>query len=497
MTRLWSTIGIDLDPAQRAFFLDKARVQAVIWHRRKGKDFVAAGKAVFDALESGQDWYIVSLTQRQADQTFRYCIDWAKRFIDVIAEHQVRESEYAEYDRDLRHTFVFKSREIVLPNGARIVSLPGRDPDKLAGIGGNLILTEFGLFPGGGYDHWRVLFPIITRGSKVIAISTPRSKQTKFYELCTDDQTYSVHRCDIHRSLAEGYVLRDQKGDPTDLATFKRLYGDDAGFEREFELQFTGDLSTLIRWALLEAAGERGRELPFTLLEVVADAGWDPETFRRMRAADPFGGRWELGWDVARRGDISVLAVNQALAGDDRHLRALVLMRDTTFALQREIVTATMDADARAVGRGDATGLGADSNETLESRYGDRWRGVPFTVSSKSELGSGLATAFIDASQTLPPMDGPHKFVATDLYAISKQADASGEVDESGKGRLKLVEGENPLLPDSHCDVAYALALAIAAGHGASSPTPAISTLAGLGGPGRDPLAAFVAGEAA
>jgi hypothetical protein len=64
---------------------------------------------------------------------------------------------------------------------------------------------------------------------------------------------------------------------------------------------------------------------------------------------------------------------------------------------------------------------------------------------AKKELASALATAFGDG-QTIPPLDGPHKFIATDLYAIQK--------DDTG-GKLVLEETENPLLPESHCDIAW------------------------------------------
>jgi hypothetical protein len=64
---------IHFDPASSGFFEDEARVIVVNWHRQKGKDFTAAAKAVDHAMRTGQDWFIVSLTQRQADATFAKC----------------------------------------------------------------------------------------------------------------------------------------------------------------------------------------------------------------------------------------------------------------------------------------------------------------------------------------------------------------------------------------------------------------------------------------
>lgn len=84
---------------------------------------------------------------------------------------------------------------------------------------------------------------------------------------------------------------------------------------------------------------------------------------------------------------------------------------------------------------------------------------MDFGGKRKSELGSVLATTFDDRGQALPPVDGPYKFIATDLYAVHKE-----ELGGSGSDRrLKLVENDNPLLPESHCDIAYADALALRA----------------------------------
>ena len=103
-----------------------------------------------------------------------------------------------------------------------------------------------------------------------------------------------------------------------------------------------------------------------------------------------------------------------------------------------------------------------DSNETLAARYGDRWQPVTFTAKSKREIGSLIKTAFDDADQVIPPLADATKFVGVDIYSI--QCDRSGD-------NLKLVETPNPLLPESHCDVAYSLGLSrMAAGIVACEP---------------------------
>lgn len=461
-----TTPMVQFDPSQRRLFDDEARVVVVCWHRQKGKDYTAAAKAVRSCLKTGQDWFIVSITQRQADATFAKC----KRFFLALRatlglQFEAAEGEEPSEQRDkwLDQSFRYTARELRFPNGGRVVSLPGRDPDALAGLTGNVVFTEFGLFPGGGYDHWRVVFPLTTRGFQCVVISTPRGKNTKFYELVQNAEgDYSVHRCDIHESVArDGFVLRDNAGRPTEVATFKRLYADAGGFAREYELEFTGDLTALVAWADLERAGQLG-----------ADAA--PQfVYRRLDGATYRGAvnltgllgvphgyldglRLALGWDVARRDHISSLAVNAVgVGGRPDHLVALVAMRGVSFELQVEAVNLFM-ALPGACGYGDETGIGMAPNEQLRKRHGDRWTPHAFTAAGKRAVGSALRTGFVDGRQTLPAADGPFAFVAHDVYAV--------QADETQGRQLLLSETQNPLMEESHCDIAYSLGLARLAG---------------------------------
>lgn len=446
---------INFDPSQRRFFEDESRVVVVCWHRQKGKDFVAAAKAVDHAMRTGQNWFIVSLTQRQADATFDKCrkvFDGFKTALKWRGQATVGGWQYDEYDRWIDQHFVAKARELILPNGAKIVSLPGRDPDTLAGLTGNVIFTEFGLFPGGGYDHWRVVFPLCTRGYSVIVISTPRGKNTKFFELFADAGTYSVHQCDILKSVEEdGYILRDNAGRVCSIEEFRKLYGDESGWQREYMCQFTGDLDALVKWNQLISAGQLGSDKPFNYLRLDEGRGWEPSFFDKSPLRAYGLARLEIGWDVARTTDLSVVWANGYWENHPRSLRYLVIMSKCEFELQRTVICTAMKRSWNNVGCGDKTGLGMDSNETLTKLFPGRWEGIDFGGTRKKELASALRTAYGDGDQAIPPVDGPYKFIATDLYAIQK--------DESG-GKMVLAETENPLLEESHCDIAWACALA-------------------------------------
>lgn len=475
---------IKFDRSQRRLFEDQSRVIAVNWHRQKGKDFTAAAKAVDHAMRTGQTWYIVSLTQRQADATFEKCIKVAKSYqfmLKRLDKMTVSEAQFIEHDERIDQLFVYKARMIELPGGGRVISLPGKNPDALAGLTGNVIFTEFGLFPNGGYDHWRVIFPLSTRGFQVILISTPRGKKTKFFEICSDPETYSYHFCDIHQSVnEEGFVLTDNKGDPTTIEKFKRLYNDDSGWQREYECKFTGDLDALITWAQLLSAQDP--DLVIRVIRVNAGNGWSENFFNWP---DMPAGRLEFGWDVARHRHFSSFWGNLARRDGKKELRFLVLMNETEFATQRHIIRAGMNSRVGSVGCGDATGLGMDSNETLTVEYPDRWEGLSFNSKTKSELGSTGRTMFGDGIQRLPmfvrddetglsittgtgdvvpvgPIRGRGtacKFIATDLYSL--QCEPTGDAADK---RLALSETENELEPASHCDIAYSALLAQRAG---------------------------------
>src|SRR4051794_30183905 len=61
---------IRFDRSQRAVFEDQSRVIGVNFHRQKGKDFTASAKSVNEAIETGHNWFIIAMTQAQADETF-------------------------------------------------------------------------------------------------------------------------------------------------------------------------------------------------------------------------------------------------------------------------------------------------------------------------------------------------------------------------------------------------------------------------------------------
>jgi len=442
-------VAIPLRGYQRESIEDRKHVQVEKWCRQSGKDFTTSLKAVLRGLDKRHrgDWLIGSLTQRQADLTHEKAAMHARAITEVMCPESEEEFEANIGGKYFR----FVARTIVLPNGRKIISLPGRDPDSWAGYTANIIITEFALFPGGGEKHWRTMTPIaFTNGLDVYAISTPRSKDTRFYKLCQNKKgRYSVRVVDIHRAVRDGLILRDEDGEPCGVEEFKEIYDDPVGWEREYLVRETDDLDALIRWPDVEAAYEA---YDIALLDLKDDRGYDSKT-ENVFAARLLSctGRLTCGWDVARRRDLSTFWINEQV-GKRQWLRALVIMRRCSFQFQREgMIEQAMDTLRGMVGCGDSTGLGIESNERLEKKYGLRWRGVTFTGGSKLALASRLQTTYQDGGQAIPQSA---EIVAYDLHALQK---------ETRGDKILIHEMQNALEPDSHCDIAYANALALEA----------------------------------
>lgn len=421
----------------------KRRVKVYKWCRQSGKDFTASLEACFNALRDGQNWFIISLTERQSMATFEkvkmHLKAWGillndLHFTDEIIRYRNRNGEWCEVN----------AKKVTLPGGGTIMALPGADPDALAGLTGNVIFTEMALFPNNGVEHWRVIFPLLTRGFRAIVISTPRGHDTKFAELCRNATgKYWVSVVDVHRMIADGAPLRDEDGKPTTAAELEELYNDPAGWKREYLCQESDDIDALIAWKWLELAKA---DYIAMRLNITSLDDYNPAFQNVFRDIDRKVGSLYLGWDIARTGHLSCVWINQ-LVGDVHYLRALVNMQKMDFEYMQSVVWQAMDCCDH--GSGDATGLGMESCERGEKRYPGRFDKVNFAT-SKPLIGSKLMTYYEDVRQRIPAKGFDD--VICDLHGVQK---------EQKNGRLVLHETQNPLEKRSHCDMAYANGLSL------------------------------------
>jgi phage FluMu gp28-like protein len=430
---------IKLTDYQLKAIQDKSRIAIFKWCRQAGKDFTASLIAVLDALETGNNWYIVSLTQRQALATAKKAQQHARAIGAAVGDLQ--EKQYKDKDG-----FVQTSYGVRLPNGAEIVALPGKDPDALAGLTGNVIFTEMALFPNGGKDHWRVVFPLATRGFRILAISTPRGPDTKFAELCRNPKgKYSVHVVDIHAAVAGGLDLRDETGAKITPDELQDLYNDPSGWDREYMCLEGEDWDPLISWEHIHAcqakyAVERLHIEGMAGLEEILTDKIAPMIARLKAAAT---GTRVFGYDIAVTGDLAAIPVGERI-GDVVWTRGLITMHKVDdFEFQRKVVRTLLRAGFRGVG--DASGLGRDTCQQLEKEFTQfQFKGVVFTTDSKAALCVQGMQMFQAVKVRISAEDLETQY---DFHALAKK-----EVGVAK--RLQVVANRNPLLRFSHCDIA-------------------------------------------
>jgi phage FluMu gp28-like protein len=426
----------------------RSHIRIRIWCRQSGKDETNAFEHVIRPIQGAPgDRSLISLTQRQADLSFeKVC-----RHTRAIAKVMCPESHEDFPGKIGGKAFTFTQHVLTLPTGQRIKSLPGRDVNALVGDKCHLQFTEFALFPFGGRKHWRYLTPMaLQNGYDVDVTTTPRGKDTKAYELRQNKNgRYKVSVVDIYRAVEDGLVLYDEEGKPCSIADMQKIYNDPIGWGTEYLCIESDALAALIALVDIEKCTE---PYEFVLLDVADNQGYDPQTqniFAQRLKGLP--GRLTVGWDVARRKDLSVLWFNEEV-GKTHYLRLLVIMRRCRFDYQREgIVEQAMNTLPNLCGAGDETGLGMESNERLKNKYGElRWRPINFG-SSKTALASRLQTYYQERHQVIP------------MSADQVQMDVQGLQKELKGDKLLVHETANTLEPDSHCDMAWANALALEA----------------------------------
>jgi phage FluMu gp28-like protein len=241
-----------------------------------------------------------------------------------------------------------------------------------------------------------------------------------FHQIMTDGGSwmFSRHMVTIHDAVADGL--------PRNVEELRRAAGSAETWAQEYECQFLD--TTASAW------------LPFELIAAcqTAQAG-QPEGYT--------GGPCYVGMDIAARGDLTVIAVLEAV-GDVLVTRELLALR-ATFAAQLAELDRIMRQYRVVRAAIDQTGMGEMPVEEARRRHGSyRVEGVLFTASRKLDLAVALKTRMEDRRIRIPEGQA----IVDDLRSVR------AEVGVAGLPRL-VAERQ----AGSHADRFWALALACAA----------------------------------
>jgi len=227
-------VAVPLYGFQHRWMADKNRFKLGRMSRQIGKSFIVALEAVDDAIETGQNWILLSAGERQSKELMQKVAMHCKAY--SIAASNIEQDSFLASD-GINYTVL----TIYLPSGARIIGLPA-NPDTARGFSGNIILDEFSLHKN-STEIWRALFPTISRGFKIRIVSTPKGLGNKFHSLCTSDNKYSKHVVDIYKAVADGA--------PLNIDELKEGIDDDEAWQQEYEVLFIDDSSTLLSYDLI------------------------------------------------------------------------------------------------------------------------------------------------------------------------------------------------------------------------------------------------------
>ena len=167
--------------------------------------------------------------------------------------------------------------------------------------------------------------------------------------------------------------------------------------------------------------------------------------------------QYRVGFDVAASGggDLCAFYIDEA-SGPELWLRALITCRTDDWHFIQCVLEAILEAHKWIYVVGDESGLGRKICWETARQYPGRFSSVNFR-SQKSDLGFTLMNQLSSVQKRFPR---EHEDIAADYFALQKSFVGN---------RWIFTEGHNSLNPASHCDIAWAGALATRA-HTKSEP---------------------------
>lgn len=443
-------------PYQLDWVYDENRFKICEKSIRIGWTFAQEFWAVRGRLATKTDYLHSSVTQGVALNFVRECGFWIEQY--KIRGTSIGETDYVDELNNINARALY----IEFPNKSRIVSFSS-SPNAMRGFGGAVGLDEIAFHRcmaemikgAGGRAVW---------GDPVSMWSSHHGVSSEFNQFlrklrADENCRWSIYRVTIEDALDMGLLdkINSTKGLKLTreefLADCKTMVGSLDAYDEEFMCNPKEDGLPLVTWYDLSAAQA---DYPIIHHQIEGDAGpndrTDPSVEELLRdnvfAALPRGGRYALGYDIARTGHLSSINIIGTDGKNHRH-ELMVNLHKCKFPSQRAVVAQAFDTHRYLTGAGDKTGLGRETCEELERMFPGRFVGVDFGA-AKPHLAGKLAAAFADRRMTIPAK--PEE-IAYDIHGVSTKQLTT---------RMSYVESRNPCNQYSHCDMCWSLALAIA-----------------------------------
>lgn len=382
-----------------------------------------------------------------------YNLEMAREFVDYVAEWtKAIEPAAAEVHEELFEIDENKSVQafrVKYASGHKVLALPSA-PRALRGMQGLVIIDE-AAFHDDLEGLLKSAFALLIWGGKVVIVSTHNGDGNPFNLLVQDIRAgrrpYKLGRLTFDEALAEGLYRRiclttKKEWSPAAEAAWRAeiigLYGD-AADEELFVIPSAGT-GSFISGALIEARMADG--VPVARL-AQNEAWWmHPEYFRQAEIRDwcaealqpamaALGAETPhvFGFDIARKGDLSVIWVSAIEPDLVRRAVLVVELRNLPFGQIRQVLWWVLDRVPRLrAGAMDATGLGMQMAEETVEKYGARIVPVMLNDAWYRENMPPWKAAFEDAMVVMPrdrDILGDHRAVQL-VKGIAKVVERTG-----------------------------------------------------------------------
>jgi len=399
-----------------------------------------------------------SVNERIAKEFITDCQNFC-RIYDVVGASGVEEFPVWN-EQESRNETAF---EIRFKQQDTAIKAFSSNPAALRGTGGEVNVDEISshknpdamIQAAGGRAMWGFAVRIWSSHKGAQSVLNRKLKEER---ALGDASRWKIQSVDLYQAVSLGLIdkINEVRGTSITrddfIADTIALVGGQEAFEEECLLKPRASGGNALKWEYIDGAKTEYNFIRKHLegdepFDVVSWLGEDLLAFLRI-CPDV-----AIGYDVARTGHLSAVPILAKVA-DAWRVVALVTMQKRSFGGQRDIVAEIMRAVPVAVAAGDSTGLGMQICEELTNLFGEqRFVSVNFGA-HKPDLGTKLVRVFEDGRCEIPATREDED-IAFDLHCIL--------TDTKGV-RARFYESQNPVNKLSHCDIAWAIALALFVG---------------------------------
>jgi phage FluMu gp28-like protein len=400
---------IELDFWQDDFIRNRNRYISLLKSRQTGFSFVVAIKGLVKALDPARTQYtkqFVSYNEEDAQEKIRY----ARQFYDSIPNR---------YKKKLVHqtATMLEFEDVGSKTTSRLISLPCRPP---RGRNGDVCLDEFAIYlPRLSKEIYTAAsFCTLRRGCIEVG-STPLGTIGKFYEICTNRESYpNFDRYFIPWWYAK-VMCKDVRGAvqfAKDMETAERVerFGTDRlislfqnstleDFQQECECVFIDSSASYISLELIYAntPGRREEDIPANIekdedyfaakRDVEIHCFKDADELILNYSPEKYGSPLFMGLDIGRTSDATVFYIIGVINGKKRSVLRHE-MRNADFDAQTAVLNKLMENLPIYRCCIDDGGIGRNLAENAHKRYGERAELYHFGLQSKEILAMGVRT---------------------------------------------------------------------------------------------------------